>query len=213
MDFVCITTTIPKPTNMKRLHNLVQKMAKFNIPVIVNHGLVKKSVNHDVSIAIVKNSLDICMKTKYAYAIICDDDFEPIDRFLEELKKTIDILPPNWRALHLCPGYLWGRKNRNKHIPGKQNPEYSMKDIKTDTSGRVYLTDKAVYAKRRFWLGGPISMVVKNAESLLSDFNQESKIPKPSDVILTRILNEHDYVCKDPLGFENEQGESTLKSG
>ena len=59
MDVLCITTTINKKINIIRRNNLIDKFSKFNIPVILNHGLVKKSVNHDISLAIVKNSLNI----------------------------------------------------------------------------------------------------------------------------------------------------------
>jgi len=154
------------------------------------------------------------MKTTYDYAIICDDDFEPVDNFMEELKATLNILPENWRCLHLCPGYLWGRKFRDKSKVGKPNPEFPLKDIPMDSSGRVYLIDKIKYTNKRMWLGGPVAVLVnKNANSLLADFINESKNPRPADVILTRISNENDYVCTTPLGYENEQGGSTLKAG
>lgn len=209
MDIICITTTINKDINIKRRNNLISKFSKFNIPIVLNHGLVKKSVNHDISLAIVEKSLNIFMKTNYDYAIVCDDDFEPIDNFMEELKATINVLPEHWRCLHLCPGYLWGRKFRK----GKTKPEFSLNDIPVDASGRVYLTNPQVYKKRKMWLGGPLAFVVNKKSDLLTDFINESKNPKPADVILTLILNEHDYVCKEPLGYENEQGGSTLKAG
>jgi len=174
MDIICITTTINKDINIKRRNNLISKFSKFNIPVVLNHGLVKKSVNHDVSLAIVKNSLNIFTKTNYDYAIVCDDDFEPIDNFMEELTATIALLPEHWRCLHLCPGYLWGRKFRTKSI-GKANPEFSMKDIPVDASGRVYLTNSQIYRKRKMWLGGPLAFVVNKKSNLLTDFIKESK--------------------------------------
>ena len=88
-----------------------------------------------------------------------------------------------------------------------------MKDIPVDASGRVYLTNSQIYRKRKMWLGGPLAFVINKKSDLLTDFIKESKNPKPADVILTLILNEHDYVCKEPLGYENEQGGSTLKAG
>lgn len=214
MDLICITTTISKnEISIKRRNNIVKKFSTFNIPVILNHGLVKQSVNHDVSSAIITNSLNIFMKTTYKYAIICDDDFDPIDTFLEDLKKTIDLLPSDWRCLHLCPGYLWGRKYRDKSKIGHLNPEYPMKDIPFDPSGRFYFANKHVYTRRKFWVGGPVAFVVNNASSLLTDFtNKYKECPRAADVLLTQILNEHDYICREPLlGHEDEQGGSTLK--
>ena len=212
MDIICITTTISKnEISIKRRNNIVKKFSKFNIPILLNHGLVKKSINHDVSSAIITNSLKLFMKTTYKYAIICDDDFEPIDNFLEELKKTIDLLPKNWRCLHLCPGYLWGRKYRDKSKIGHLNPEYSMKDVPVDPSGRFFYVDK-YYTQRKFWVGGPVAFVVNDASSVLDDFtNKYKECPRPADVLLTQILNENDYICREPLlGHENEQGGSTL---
>ena len=40
------------------------------------------------------NNLNLFKKTTFDYAIICDDDFNPIDNFLE-LNKTIELLPNN----------------------------------------------------------------------------------------------------------------------
>ena len=43
---------------------------------------------------------------------------------LEELNKTIELLPSNWNCLHLCPGFLWGRKFRDKSKISLLNYEY-----------------------------------------------------------------------------------------
>ena len=82
-------------------------------------------------------------------------------------------------------------------------------------SGRFYIhCDSTVFCKKKIWLGGPIAMLIHkdSVDSLLEDFiAQYHRQPNNNDVILTQILTENDYVCRDPmLGFENEEGGTTF---
>ena len=97
------------------------------------------------------------------------------------------------------------------------NPEYDMNGIPYDESGRFYINcDKNTYVNKKFWLGGPIAFIInkKNVDSLLNDFiNKYNSENNPNDVILTHILNENDFICREPLlGFENEQGGTTFQT-
>ena len=64
------------------------------------------------------------------------------------------------------------------------------------------------------WLGGPISMLInkENIDSLIDDYVKYWKYSKkPNDVILLNILNNNDYVSRQPqLGYENEEGGTTF---
>jgi len=216
---IVITTTIPNnEISEKRRNNLVNNFSKFNMSILLNNGIVNKNFqNNEIMFEIIKNALNIFKKTIFNYAIICDDDFNPIDNFVEEINKTIDILPDNWRCLHLCPGYLWGRQFRDYSKIGMLNPEYNMDGIPYHESGRFYVNcDKNTYSKKKFWLGGPISFVInkKCVDSFLNDYiNNYNNTNKNinNDVNLTQILNENDFICREPLlGFENEQGGTTF---
>ena len=217
-NIIIITTTLPNnEISEKRRNNIVNNFHNYNIPILFSHGIVNNNniSNNNIMFEIIKNALNIYKTTKYKYAIICDDDFNPIDNFLEELNKTIYILPNNWRSLHLCPGYLWGRKYRDNNKIGILNPEYNMDGIEFHESGRFYINcNSETYFDKKFWLGGPISFLINqnNIDSFLNDFVSNYNINNnPNDVILTKILNENDYICREPiLGFENEQGGSTF---
>ena len=215
---VVISTTLPKNTiSEKRRNHLVNQFSKFKLPILLNHGILDASLpSHVIMFQILKNALEIAKQTTFDYAILCDDDFYPINEFLEEVNKTIDRLPPNWRSIHLCPGYLWGRAFRNYKKIGRLNPEHNMQDIPFHESGRFYQQcDGKLYAEKQFWLGGPIAFVIPRDEvdAFLQEFiDAYHANPANNDVILTRILNEHDFVCREPmLGFENEQGGTTFR--
>jgi hypothetical protein len=215
---IIITTTLANnAVSEKRRNNIVNNFGDYNIPIIFNYGIQNSGIQHHlIMFTIIRKAFDLFKKTTHEYAIICDDDFYPISNFLEELNKTIYLLPENWRCLHLCPGYLWGRKFRDIEKIGKLNPEYNMDDIPFHSSGRFYMNcDSTTYFDKNFWLGGPIAMVVnkKNIDSLLNEFILQYNINKcNNDVILTQILKENDYVCREPmLGYEDEQGGSTFK--
>lgn len=214
---IVISTTLPNNViSEKRRNNIVNNFSKYNIPILFNHGINDKTIpSNFIMFKIIKNAFQIFKKYDSDYAIICDDDFFPIDNFLEELNKTVVLLPNNWRCLHLCPGYLWGRWFRDKTKISQLNPEYNMDNIPYDNSGRFYINcDGNLYFNKKFWLGGPIAILVNKTgvETLLNDFIlQYSKQQNNNDVILTQILNNNDYICRQPmLGYENEEGGSTF---
>jgi hypothetical protein len=151
----------------------------------------------------------------YDYAIICEDDFFPISNLLEEMNNTVRLLPEDWRCLHLCPGYAWGRRWRDKTKIGKLNPEFNLNSLESHESGRYYMNcDKDVYFKRSMWVGGPIAMLVNKTyiQSILDDFTAKyAENQLNSDVVLVQILNSQDYVCREPqMGYEEEAGGTTF---
>jgi len=201
-------------TSIKRIKNLKKHIDKYDLPsIIINknkdviNSFDSKNKNSTKNIL---SFIDIFKKSKYEYAIITEDDFEPIPNMLEELNKTVKLLPPNWRTLHLCPSYLWGRKFRDKNKIGKLNPEGDISDLNYHESKRYIIPDNYLFNKKNIWLGGPTSLLVNKStiNNLLNDFNkQDNKLP--CDVIFTKILNKNDYIAMTPqLGFENEQGQS-----
>jgi hypothetical protein len=213
---IVISTTIPKNiTSEARRNNLINNFSKWNIPLVFNDYIKKKKEIHEISYEMIVNNFNLFKNTNFEYAIICDDDFFPIDNFLEELNETVNLLPYNWRCLHLCPGYLWGRRFRNKDKIGLLNAEYNMTGIQYHESGRFYLNCTGdTYFNKKFFLGGPIAIVINknNFESLLHDFVfQYEKSNLPNDVILTKILNANDYICREPqLGYEEQEGGTTF---
>ncbi len=214
-NIIIISTTLPNnKISEKRRNNLINNFNKYNIPVLFNQGKKEKD---KLFFNIMKDRFDIFIKTKFDYAILCDDDFFPINNFLNELNNTVNLLPDEWKCLHLCPGYLWGRKFRDDRKIGNLNPRYSMNGVKYHDSGRFYIEcDSDLYCQKKFWFGGPISILInKNSvQELLDKFiDCFEKEKANNDVILTRILDNNCFVCREPqLGYENECGKSSFKS-
>ena len=215
---ILITTTIHKNKNCKiskkRNINLIKSMSKYNIPIYFNIG-VENIPKNDIMFNNLKNMFEFFITSNYNYGIICDNDFHPHSNLLEELNKTVNLLPENWRCLHLCPGFLLGRNNKNC-LDGRLNPENNIKDLEYDVSGRFFINcNNGKFVKKNIWLGGPIAILINknNINELLQDYiNFYNLYKKPNDVILTYILNKNDYVCRYPLlGYENEQGGSCFK--
>ena len=152
-NLLIIPTTMPNNLiSESRRNNIINNFSKYNIPVMFNYGIKQQPDidNRDITFHTIKSSIELYKKTNFEYAIICDDDFFPIDNFLEELNKTIELLPDNWRCLHLCPGYLWGRKFKDSSKIGCLNPEYDMKGIDFDSSGRFYINcNNRTYFKKK----------------------------------------------------------------
>ena len=216
LDLILITTTIPSAISDRRLSNLVQKFNKYNIPLLIHHG----NQNKEKIEILYENMLAMITffkKTGFEYAIICDNDFFPIDNFMNNLQATVDALPPGWRTLHFCPGFLWGRNGKIPCVPGVLKPSWPIDALKVDASGRFFVVeDRDIYIQKEFWLGGPMAFLVnkQTIDSLLADFKESfAQEPTLNDVILTKILTSDDYICRLPLlGYEAEEGGATFKS-
>jgi hypothetical protein len=211
--FVITTTLANKNISEKRRNNILNEFSKYNIPVIFNHGIDKSNASNLIEIGykIILKGLQTFKKIDCTYALICEDDFFPIPNFLEELNKTGQQLPENWRCLHLCPGYLWGRRFRDNSKFGQLNPEENIDMLEKDASGRLFINcDPKTYCNKAIWLGGPIAFIV-NKKSIDDFIDKYTKVYAAdniySDRILTRMLSPDDFICRSPmLGNEREEG-------
>jgi len=215
LNLVIIATTIPNNlVAEKRRNNLVNFFSNSKVSILLNHGERSKDKNKNTFMTL-KNSIKKFNKTTFKYGIVCDDDFFPINNFMQELNKTVKLLPKNWRSLHLCPGFAWGRKFKDNTKIGLFNPEKNMNDFDVHLSGRFFKNcNGKKYTDNEFWLGGPVCFLINNksASNYLNEikiqFNENSI---PNDVLLTKILSNNDYICRYPqLGYEREEGGSTL---
>jgi hypothetical protein len=217
---IVIPTTMPNNIiSDKRRNNIVKMFSESKVSILLNHGIKKdtKMNSYDISLLQIKNSIELFNKTSFEYAIICDDDFFPINNFIEELNKTVELLPDDWRSLHLCPGYLWGREFRDESKIGSLNIEssFDVTDMDYHESGRFYVNcNGKLNASRKMWLGGPLAFLIKNEDSteFLKEFTERFKnIKEQNDVILTKMLTKKDFICRSPqLGYEKEEGGTTL---
>jgi len=214
LDLILITTTIPSAISDRRLSNLVCNFNKYGIPLLVHHGNQHKDkieILYENMLAMIA----LFKRTDYEFAIICDNDFFPIDNFMEELVTTLGALPVGWRTLHFCPGFLWGRNGRIPCVPGELKPSWPIDALAFDPCGRFFVVeDRDTYIQKEFWLGGPMAFLVNRAtvDSLLDDFKASFLLePTLNDVILTKILTSNDYICRLPLlGYEAEEGGATF---
>jgi len=216
LDLILITTTIPSAISERRISNLVQNFSQYGIPLIIHHGNQNKEkieILYENMLAMIT----LFKRTNYEFAIICDNDFFPIDNFVNNLEATVDALPPGWRTLHCCPGFLWGRNGRAPCVPGVLKPSWPIDSLTVDPCGRFFVVeDRDTYIQKEFWLGGPMAFLVnkQTIDSLLADFKASFLLePTLNDVILTKILTSNDYICRLPLlGYEAEEGGATFKS-
>jgi hypothetical protein len=164
----------------------------------------------------IKRGLEMFQRLDVEYALLCDDDFTPIPNFFQELQQTIALLPSDWRCLHLCPGYVWGRQHRDTLQKGQFIPQWDMTGIPYHASGRFFHhCNASQYYQKKFWMGGPVALLLRKNE--VDDFLHEfissyEKDPMPDDVIFTLMMTERDFVCRQPvLGYEDEGGGSTFR--
>lgn len=221
-NMIVITTTLSHNFIAdRRRTNLINEMHKYNLPITFVYGKQRKGAIEIAPILTTntRKCLTFFKNSNYKYAIICDDDFHPHKNLLEELNKTLELLPENWRSLHLCPGYLWGRMYRRCKEAGLLDPEFDISNLDYHESGRFFINcneyaDGGKYSPMPCWLGGPIAVVVNknNIDNFLDDFNIECvKDVQSNDVMFKRMMKDNDFICRNPLlGFENEQGGTTL---
>ena len=196
--------------SLKRRKNISYHLNKIGIKFEYDKGVTQGN-----KLERMFNHLLVKMKkfksSNYKYGLICDDDFIPCNNFWIEINKTMKYVNPHFRCLHLCPGCLWGRQFRNKNKIGHLNSEKNLDNIKHNKFV-FYEINKRIWVRRGMWLGAPIAFIInkENIDSLIHDYKsfwQKKKVP--NDVILLEIVNNNDYVCREPqLGYEKEEGGS-----
>ena len=124
-----ITTYLANNNQISELRkqNIINNFKnRYNFNIDFVEGIKYKRWEKTEQFESTLNLLERFEKSNYTYGIICQDDFFPINNFLSELNRTVALLPDTWECLHLCPGFLWGRKFRDKSKIGQLNPEYYM---------------------------------------------------------------------------------------
>ena len=223
-NLVVVTTTMAwNEIAERRRKMMVDTMSAFRIPIFFDHGVTDAAGTSliEKQYRIMKSRMEQFMKMPgFEYAVLCDDDFHCSVDFLEELNRTVSVLPADWRCLHLCPGFLWGRsifreKGKGDDFRvGELVPERGMgglNGLEVDASGRYFKgCGSGLWNGKYLWLGGPIAVLVRRESiaSLWEDFTQlYVRENNPNDVILTNILKDCDFVCRSPLlGYEDEMG-------
>ena len=220
---IVVTTTMARnETAERRRKMMIDTMAPFGLAVCFQQGVVGDNMIH-VQHHIMKQRMETFGKMGgFEYGILCDDDFHCHSRLLEELNRTVALLPADWRCLHLCPGCLWGRgvfRGEGKWAEfheGALYPEGGMEGLDMDSTGRVFVNcGSGLWNGKHMWLGGPIAVLVrrKTVGDLWEEYTRlYERENNPNDVILTNILSHRDFVCRSPqLGFEDEKGGSCFQ--
>ena len=211
------TTLYDNEVSNKRRNHLESICKEQNIRYESMEGPRKLDRNYMMYMHI-KNLLTRFQTSNYEYGIICDDDTSINDNFFEEVNKTIYYLPQEWRALHLGPGWLWGRKfgiQNNTH-KGEMNPEGSISDLDLDLSKRYFKNiHKDVWIRKKIWPGGSIAFVIKKSkiDELITDYDETwYRLKLPNDRLFLHMKCQFDFICAYPLlSYENDQGGSTYK--
>lgn len=211
---------INNKTSKKRVINLLKEMKKYNIKVNISLGYKEKLPNNLISIKKTFHLLLQFKKSNKEYGLICDDDFSPCNDFLNELNRTVELLPKSWEELHLCPGFMWSCRgfNNKKPTPLKFNPRKNINDMKYDKSGRFFTNiNSDILLKYNINLG-PIALLLhkKNIDKFIIrfmnrwKFNLKNNLSAHDDTIFMYISNKNTFICRNPqLGYEKQQGGST----
>ena len=211
-----ITTTIPgNKISIRRKKNIIKNFQdNYNFHVNFIKGEKYDKWGKKEQFESTLNMLEAFKHSNYEYGIICQDDYYPIDNFLQELNKTISVLPHDWECLHLCPGILWGRRFRDKTKIGQCNFEYKMDNriFKYHDSGRYFTEcNPIIYYINRMWLGGPVAFVIK--KSYITEFIKKYRENYDhDDRTLVKILDNKTFICRNPqLGYEEQCGDTSIK--
>lgn len=201
-----------------RQKNIVNTLKTDELKINFIEGIVFKRWSKWNSFNLLFKLLKEFEQSDVEYGIICQDDFYPIDNFLSELNKTVELLPEDWECLHLCPGFCWSRLhrkrtnigyNKDKTKIGLFNPTRpkDIIDFEYHESNRFFINcNPEEWYKARIWLGGPVAMLLnkRTIKCFIEKYTDRKNFDN-EDRILVRILNDKSFVCKQPqLGYEEE---------
>ena len=214
------TTLYDNLVSEKRRNNLTAMCDKQNIKYEMIEGPRRLSRDYMMYVHIRNLLVKFRDSNEYEYGIICDDDTSIHTDLFVEANKTIDVLPNNWRALHMGPGWLWGRKfgitDDTKN--GLMNPEGSLEGLDLDVSKRFFKNiHHKIWIHKRIWLGGSIAFILRHQEAanFIIDYdNTWNRLQFPNDRLFLNMQCEHDYICAYPLlCYEDSQGGTTFTCG
>jgi len=226
-NLVVLCCTIHTPISRQRQSSLIHAFQPYGIPVMFRHGHRYHPLA-DALNANIRTMLEYVHTTfgPHMHVIICDDDWMLCDpkyvSFLSELNQTVALLPDTWETLHLCPGFLWGRNQRQTHFAqqGQFRAEpigqHFLNSLGPSRTDRCVSVSGSILQQYKGWLGGPIAFLVRQtkAHSVATRFEQQ-RVQHPTninDVLLCGMCTVGlDYLCIRPLlGYEEEAGGSTV---
>jgi len=206
------------PTTCRRRDHLlgqlgVQRLDFRTIPCITDDP-----DRHRVLFELLTRKLRLLLSTDFEVGVVCQDDTHFHDDLLTELGATLAALPAGWRCLHMCPGFLWGRKRRSSTEAGALDPERSVAALKRSPCGRFFHSiQDPVYKRVGVWPGGPVCFAVRRsrAAELLADLEAAwvaAGRRQHAEVLLLRVAGPDDFMAAAPqLCLELEQGGSTFR--
>ena len=162
----------------------------------------------EVLINKLERALDLSNDASALY-IITSDDVHFCKRIIPELEKSLELLPRDWRSLHICPGYLWGREKNKPHLD-IELPDLIDFDPEGPVPREKIVNTRFSHLFEPAWVGGPLAFVAKHSgiKSILKDIKSKaSGADIPDDVTIFKIATNNDYMMLDPLlCHEREQG-------
>lgn len=146
--------------------------------------------------------------------MITQDDVQFCKEFIPQLGKSLRELPSDWRLLHLCAGYLYGR-GRGKDNRSKLDAELP-NVVPLDPEGAIPADKRVGRFCRMFapaWPGGPVAFILRqrNISDILESIRRMAPGEGiPDDVTLFKIAGDGDYMQMSPvLCHEREQGDTS----
>jgi hypothetical protein len=142
--------------------------------------------------------------------LLTQDDVHLCGDILPELRLSLAELPADWRTLHLCAGYLWGRSFEKSRLDATlpstvpERPEWFVPQRGRRGQRLINLFAPA-------WPGGPLAMVIrrKDIPSLLHDLEEKTALETPDDLSLQIVARPQDFLQRGVLlCHEREQGAS-----
>lgn len=96
-----------------------------------------------------------CLSITY---LVLEDDTSLHPNFLHELSLTLRVLPADWKILHLCIGYLWGRNHRPKNGTFELRPDGMLGETSVKPGERFL----SRWPDRFATAGSPVAMALKS---------------------------------------------------
>lgn len=199
--------------SLLRAKNLKYRFRGIDTKAVI--GVTKGSVTWR-SYLLLRNLMQEFIENQtHSYGILCDDDMDICPKFLQELNRTVQDLPSNWKVLHLCPGCLWGRAfpNRTKlELCPEPASFFAIRPGFTKCNRAAYNVGSPC------WYGGPVAMLVNrtHVQEIMDNYDRKfAELRQDNDVVLTHMAMEdplHFVAMDPPLCNEKDQGASTLQS-
>jgi len=154
----------PSRESQSRILSIAKQLSRLNLTASIVPAETHPEKDLDVYLNLM-NAMERCasLPRSVAFCLVFEDDAVFHPQLATELSTTVDSLPSGWEALHMCPGFAWGRgmpwaNSSTFHTNRSSFHLHAKYPGCEETPPSRYFRSWPSFIQCKPWLGAPVAM-------------------------------------------------------